>query len=402
LNNPIVIVGGGPAGSVCAARLAQLGREVMVLEKLSFPRFRLGESLLPSTLEVLDTIGALDKVRARFIEKHGAQFLDDATGGRVRFDFVAAFDAKHTHAFQVPRDEYDALLLEHAASLGAKVRHGWTAERMTVKDGRAVAVLAKGPEGATETIDAAFVVDATGREALHAHARRATERIEALDKSAFYSHFRNVPRGDGETAGDILIVLTNAGWFWLIPFKDGRTSVGAVVSSEWVKTRRPGETPDDLLRRAIAESPLTTELLAKSEQLWPGFAQADFSYRVREMSGDGWLAIGDAGGFIDPLFSTGVHIASYGARLAAESIHAALAEGDVSRARFADFEATMRHGAELFITVVQAFYAGRLQPYLFAEDKRTFLRRAITTLLSGDVFREARWTRDLLTRFSNV
>jgi flavin-dependent dehydrogenase len=400
LRERIVIVGGGPAGSVCASRLAQLGRETIVLEKLHFPRFRLGESLLPSTLDVLDTIGVLGKVRARFIEKHGAQFLDDATGKSVRFDFEGAFDARYTHAFQVPRDEYDALLLEHAESLGAEVRHGWTASRMLVKDGRVVGVEAKGPEGATETLEAAFVVDATGRDALHTHALRATERIETLDKSAFYSHFRNIPRGEGNTAGDILIILTQAGWFWIIPFRDGRTSVGAVVSSGWVKGRKPGETPDDLLRRAIAESPMTAELTGRSEQLWPGLAQADFSYRVRDMTGDGWLAIGDAGGFIDPLFSTGVHIASYGARLGAETIHAALTDGDVSRARLADFEATIRRGAELFIIVVQAFYAGRLQRYLFAEDKRTFLRRGITTLLSGDVFREARWSNELRARLS--
>ena len=390
----MVIVGGGPGGSVCAARLRQLGRSVIVLEKTPFPHFRLGESLLPQTMHTLATIGALEKMQGRFIEKHGAQFHQDATGKPARFDFADAFDARIVHAFQVPRDAFDALLLDHARSLGAEVREQWEVTRMLRDGERAIGVEARAPDGNVHRIEASFVVDATGREALQAHADRATERIAGLDKSAFYAHYTNVARDEGRAAGDIHIPLFRGGWFWIIPFLDGRTSVGAVVSSAWLKTRTPGETPDALLLRAISESAAATRLLAGSEQLWPGRAAADFSFRVKKMTGPGWLAVGDAGGFIDPLFSTGVHMATYGGLTGADAI--------CDLDTLPSWEAKLRAGAELFVSAVQAFYAGTLPRYIFTDNPRTYLRRAITSMLSGDVFTDERWARDMRTRLSQM
>jgi flavin-dependent dehydrogenase len=179
------------------------------------------------------------------------------------------------------------------------------------------------------------------------------------------------------------------------------------MSSAWIKkARAEATTPDALLRQAIAESPHATRLLADGEALWTGRAAADFSFRVREMTGDGWMALGDAGGFIDPLFSTGVHIALVGGVRGAEAIDAALAtpevhgtsRDEVVRARFTELERTLRAGTETFITAVRSFYADKLQPYLFAADQRTYLRRAITSMLAGDVFRDERWLRDLRGR----
>ena len=353
--------------------------------------------MLPQTLNTLQTIGVLEKVRPHFIEKHGARFHDDACTKVTRFDFASAFDDRFPHAFQVPRDEFDALLLDHARTLGVDVREGWEVIR-AVRDpqGTVVGVEARDDAGGTHVINAAFVVDATGRDALLAHAERATSKIEGLDKCAFYSHYTGIKREEGLAAGDIDIVLFSGGWFWIIPFKDGRTSVGAVVSSEWLKTRsrEKRETPDDLLHRAIADSPAATRLLAGSEQQWPARAAADFSYRVGAMTGPGWLAVGDAGGFIDPLFSTGVHIATYGGMLAAESICAP--------ERLETFEATIRGGAELFVSAVQAFYRGTLTRYIFTDNPRTYLRRAITSMLSGDVFTEERWAQDMRARLKDM
>ncbi len=341
----------------------------------------------------------LSKVQGRFIEKHAAQFHDDATGKSSRFEFAGAFDTRICHAFQVPRDAFDALLLDHARSLGAEVREGWEVTGTRAENGRVVGVDARSPDGTVHAIDASLVIDASGREAFQAHDERATERIPGLDKAAFYSHFRGVAREEGLRQGDIHIPLFHGGWFWIIPFLDGRTSVGAVVSSEWLKTRSPGETPDALLRRAISESPAATRLLAGSEQLWPGRAAADFSFRVKRMSGPGWLAIGDAGGFIDPLFSTGVHIATYGGRSAADAI---CSTDPADPDRFVAWEKTLRSGAELFIRAVQAFYAGTLTPYIFADTPRAYLRRAITSMLSGDVFNNDRWTTDMRTRLTRL
>jgi flavin-dependent dehydrogenase len=380
---------------VCAAALARRGRRVLLLEKERHPRFHLGESLLPMSMPVLGAIGALDAAKARFIVKRGACFRDDE--GRVsRYGFDESF-AGGGWALQVPRGELDEMLLRHAEACGAEVREEHEVTRVLFDGARAVGVEAKSARGA-ESIDAAFVVDASGRDALVAHAARATTRIPGLDKTALFSHFRGAWRDEGPREGDIQIVLFRGGWFWVIPFKDGRTSVGAVCGREWI--REAGDrSAGALFARAVAESRVVTRMLQGAEQLFDARATADFSFRVRDMRGDGWIAVGDSGGFIDPLFSTGAHLAMNGALLGAAAIADALAAGDVSSARFAAWEETMRRGADLFLGMVQAFYEGKLQPYIFAEKQHTYLRRAITSMLAGDVYEESRWAKDLRSRF---
>jgi flavin-dependent dehydrogenase len=412
----VIIAGGGPGGSVLATRLAQKGRGALVLERDTFPRFHLGESLLPLSLPVLEEIGALAKVDARFLRKHGANFHDSATGRTARFDFGDAFQPRFRHAYQVPRDEFDHLLLEHAREAGADVRERWSVQRVRFDGTRAVGVDATDPDGKAHTIEAPVFVDATGRSALIAHAHRTTEKVPALDKTALYSHWRGAWRGEGNEAGDIQIVvfgssmavgdeataLPPSGWFWFIPFKDGRTSVGAVVGSDWMKVHR-GESVAALYQRAIAESPVATRMLAGAEMLWEPQAAADFSFRVRELCGDGWLAVGDSGGFIDPLFSTGAHIAMHGGLEAADAIDRALAGGDTSREKFVAWEQHVRAGAETFLLMVLAFYEGALGPMLFAEKPHPYLRHVVTSMLSGNVFdAEARWLKDARTRFAAV
>jgi flavin-dependent dehydrogenase len=408
----VVVVGGGPAGSVTSARLAQKGRRVLVLERDAFPRFHLGESLLPGSIPILDALGVLPEVEARFIRKLGAVFHDSYTDRTTRYDFSEAFLAKSAFAYQVPRDEFDALLLTHAERQGALVRHRWSVDEIVVDGGRAVGVRGKDSDGKEVSIDARFVVDATGRDALLARATRATERLPGLENTALYSQWRGVAREEGARAGDFHLVLFGdedakraaipapLGWFWFIPFKDGRTSVGAAASMAWMR-RHAGESPEALYQRAIAASPAAQRLLANAEQLWPAQATADFSFRVRDLAGDGWLAVGDSGGFIDPLFSTGAHLAMFGGFHAAEAIDAALDAGDVSRARFTDWEARMRSGAGLYITMVSSFYEGLLSRLIFAERPHPYIRRVITSLLAGDVFDpEARWLADARQRLT--
>jgi hypothetical protein len=413
MNGPdAIIVGGGPAGSVCASKLRMLGREVMVLERDYFPRFHLGESLLPQSLYVLDDIGVLPDVRERFIEKHGARFHDDRDGRKARFVFENAFDETWQHSFQVERAAFDELLLRHAGKLGADVREGWQVRRVLMEGSQSVGVLARDPYGAEHELRAPMVIDATGRGALQAHAARCTEKIPRLDKSAFYAHYEGIPRAAGKEAGDIDIVIFetrpresdgawSGGWFWFIPFKDGRTSVGAVVSSEWVKEHRHLGGADAMLQAAIDASPTATAFTQNATRLWPARVEADYSYRVGKMAGDGWVAIGDAAGFIDPLFSTGAHIAMRSGWKVASVIDEALRDGDTREERFAQWVQDTRTGAETFISAVGAFYRGPLLQYLFAENPRTVLRRSITSILAGDVFTsESIWIRDLRLRLA--
>ncbi len=423
----VVVVGGGPGGSICSTRLAQGGAKVLVLEKARFPRFHLGESLLPRSLDVLEAIGVLDEVHATFIPKYGARFHDEVKGRKDRFSFDGAWKNDRTHAYQVQRATFDKVLLDHAARSGVDVREEWSVTG-AVRDGeRVVGVLARDPAGREHRFDAKYVVDASGRDALFAHAARSTEKIVDLDQTAIFTHFRGVARQPGKLEGDIDIVIfrqpgeARPNWFWFIPFKDGQTSVGAVVSRSWVKEQRAklgasadqaiGPGGDDvtaLFHAALADSRTARELLGDATMEWPAArATADFSYRVRELTGEGWIAVGDAGGFIDPLFSTGAHLAMSGGKAAADTLLQLLALDPQARAasekhELAAWEKMLRAGAETFILAVQAFYAGPLMDSIFAENKHQALRRSITSLLAGDVFTDAVWLRDARLRLAEM
>jgi flavin-dependent dehydrogenase len=420
----VVVVGGGPGGSICATRLAQGGQKVLLLEKAEFPRFHLGESLLPQSLPVLEAIGVLDQIEASFIQKYGARFHDDALGRKDRFSFDGAWRNERDHSFEVERSKFDKVLLDHAAAQGVDVRQPWSVTGAVREGERVLGVLAKAPDGTDARFDAKYVVDASGRDALFAHAARSTEKIVELDQTAIFAHYEGVKRPEGKLAGDIDIVIfresptARPNWFWMIPFKDGTTSVGAVVSRSWIKSHRAKLDPDAvakhgdevtaLFRAAVEESRSATELLAGSKMIWPRCqSAADFSYRVRELTGEGWLAVGDAGGFIDPLFSTGAHIAMCGGKAAADTLLELLALPDAARSadeakKLKAWEAMVRHGAETFILAVQAFYAGPLMEAIFAENKHNALRRSITSLLAGDVFTDAVWLRDTKLRLREM
>jgi flavin-dependent dehydrogenase len=370
----------------------------VLLERDHFPRFHLGESLLPQSMPTLAALGVLDAARARFQDKRGAQFHDEQ--GRVaRYSFADAFDARYPYAMQVPRDEFDELLLRHAATLGADVREGWRVTRVRFDGDRATGVDAIDGAGHAVSLDARAVIDASGRDAQLARVRRGTTRVPGLENTALYTQYTGAWRDDGERRGDIVIALVEGGWFWFIPFKDGRTSVGAVMQNGWTRAHA-GESAEALFVRALAQSRAVQRLLDGATRSFPARAVADFTFRACELAGDGWLAVGDAGGFIDPLFSTGAHVAMTGAHLAADALHDALSDGDVTTARFEPWTATMKRGTELFIGAVQAFYDGRLTPYLMAENPREYLKRAITSMLAGDVFTPARWSNDIATRFA--
>ena len=269
----VLIAGGGPGGAICAAHLAMLGRRVLVLEKEHFPRFHLGESLLPQSMPILRAVGVLEQVEARFMVKRGANFHESSTGKTSRYAFDDAFDKRVGSAFQVPRDEFDQLLLAHAQSLGAEAREGCTVTRAFHDDATGVHGFEVRDESDTVSrISARFVVDATGRDALFAHAARLTHKVPKLDQTALYSHFEGCYRDEGEREGDIQIVVFNPGWFWFIPFKDGRTSVGAVVNADWMRARArmnsSGRDLEALFWSAVEESPVASRFLAGAKQNW--------------------------------------------------------------------------------------------------------------------------------------
>jgi len=407
----VIVVGGGPAGTVCATRLVQKGHKVILLEKATFPRFHLGESLLPQSLPVLEAIGMLPTMEAGFLRKYGARFHDDILHRKERFSFDGAWHPEPDHAFEVPRDQFDLALLDHARAAGVDVREQWAVSRIRHEHGRATGVEALAPDGTHHQLHARFVVDATGRETLSARATGSVKKIEDLDQTALFAQFDGVPRQEGKHSGDIDVVLfpsieaSRPNWFWFIPFKDGRTSVGAVVSLAWMRDRRSkvGTDATALFERAVSESPTATELLSGATRRWQkAEATADFSYRVTTLAGPGWVAIGDAGGFIDPLFSTGAHLAMVGGFRAADAIDASLAAPEKEHELLGAWETSFRAASETFILAVGAFYRGPLVDMLFAKDKHAALRRSITSLLAGDVFGDAVWLRDARVRIKEM
>jgi flavin-dependent dehydrogenase len=386
----VIIIGGGPGGSTLASSLAKRGRRSLVLEREKFPRFHIGESLLPCSRGVLTELGIDDELDRRFIRKYGARFLCSTTGRTNTYHFADAYEAAFDYAYQVPRAEFDHVLLEHAKKLGADVREEWEVADVIFDGSRAVGVRARNMHEPSNIVEfhAPVIADATGRDTLLATRTRRKANIPRLDKTAFFSHFRNTVRQEGVEEGNIQIVVFEHGWFWFIPFRGDLTSVGAVCSSEWIKQKKKGESLDEFFMRTVECSSWAKQFLSNAKQERSVGALADFSYRIDQLTGDGWLFVGDAGGFLDPLFSTGAHLAIQGGFIAAQTIDEALKRGDTSRAAFAEYEAAVRYAVDLFLGVVQGFYAGHFRETLFEENQRKPMRKIITSILSGDVFHQ--------------
>jgi flavin-dependent dehydrogenase len=398
----VVVVGGGPAGSTVASLLAARGRHVALVERERFPRFQIGESLLPHSCPVFEELGVIDALDARFIRKYGATFVDAKTGGTTRYRFAEAFDKRYPHAFQVLREEFDELLLARARELGVEVVQPCKVSEVLFDGDRAVGVRAM-PADSDQPVEltARVVIDATGRGSMLASRFRNKRRLQGLEMTAVYSHYHGVRRLEGELEGDIRVVLFDHGWFWVIPFRGDVTSVGAVCHKSWMAERN-GQSFEDFLRRTIQLVPYLIDVMDGSERVAPVRTAADFSYGVQRITGPGWLCVGDAFGFIDPLFSTGVHLGLRGAQLAAATVDTALAAGRVPDADELDaYTAVVRRASEVFMGVVQANYDGEFREMLFEANQRPMMRQVITSVLGGDVVhtKPPAWIRFMQERF---
>jgi FADH2-dependent halogenase len=380
-----IVLGGGPAGSTAAALLAGSGRSVLVLEKETFPRFHIGESLLPFNLPLFRRLGILDRLDGRFLEKRGARLLSG--DGRVTryICFEKGFVPGHPRAFQVLRSEFDDLLLRNAAARGAEVCQGFTVQEASTSLRDGCAVVARGSDGTQLRARGRFLLDATGREAFLASRRGLRRPLNDLRKAAFFAHYAGVPREEGHHPGDILLILLADGWFWMIPFADGNTSVGLVTDGGVV--RRCGLAPADLLETALTRCPAARERMRSATRLTPVHAASDYSYECRAVAGEGYLLLGDAAAFIDPLFSTGVWLAMSSAELAADALHRALgsdggADG-LSPAAFAPYARRVRSHVRTYLRIVRRFYAPGFVD-LFLQPTAGFrIRESVVSLLAG-------------------
>ncbi len=385
-----VVCGGGPGGSTFATLMARAGHRTLLFEREKFPRFHIGESLLPWNVPLFERIGVLSKLRAAGHQvKFGARFYHQGTSFTRPVLFVNGVDSDHPSSFQVKRAEFDALLLDHARESGATVfEEARVTEVLFTEDGkraRGVKVLLKG-ESEPRTLFAKLVVDATGRDALLSRRLGGRKRDPLLDRSAAFAHFDTFRRAEGPTAGDIVIVTTPDGWWWLIPFSDGSVSVGIVMPSRRFKERQG--TVEQLFEESVLAAPEVRELLAGSKRTNEVQAIADYSYRTPRIVGDGFCLVGDAAGFLDPVFSTGVLLAMASAELAAAAASRALrAKGRVDASDFRRFERTYHRAIRRFERFVHGFYEPHVLETFYTQAPNPWIERGVTTVLGGGVFR---------------
>ncbi|WP_338665094.1 NAD(P)/FAD-dependent oxidoreductase [Pararoseomonas sp. SCSIO 73927] len=314
----ILVIGGGPAGSTAAALLAKSGRDVVLVEKEAHPRFHIGESLLPRNLDILERLGMLQAVREMGVHKPGAEFVSDRTGRSCAFPFAHALNRARTHSWQVRRSEFDAALFSNARRLGATAL-----EETRVTDiafgagGERSTVTARTKEGVALTFRPRFVLDASGRDTFLAGKLRLKESNKHNNTAAMYAHFTGVERREGELDGYISIHLAEDGWFWLIPLPGDVMSIGFVGNQAAWKGRKG--TAQELFMQRIASSPTVSARTRGATMTSEIYSTANYSYRATSGSGEGYLMIGDAFGFVDPMFSTGVLMAMTAGELGAKA-----------------------------------------------------------------------------------
>ncbi len=381
----VVVVGAGPAGCAAATVLANRGLTVVVLERERFPRFHIGESLLPATLSALADLGvALDPSEHQ--HKAGARFLDETTGQEQTYWFSDTLPGTPDHAYQVERAVFDRILADRARAAGASIRFGVRVTAAEVGDD-AVRV-----ETDEETVLARFLVDATGQKALLARRGRTLRRIDDFGRAAAFVHYSGLcdeALAEIEPHGNIQILRTDRGWLWAIPLAGRRLSVGLVSAA--------GRISAEALEAAVDASPLLRRWTLGAERTEPTFV-GDYSYVNLRPHGRRFACVGDAACFLDPVFSSGVTLALIGATRAARIVADALARGEEADPDLlADHAAHMKFGYRAFYLLIHRFYHTQIfENLFFSQDPDPIMRRGLVTMLSGDVWRDDNQFQNLL------
>jgi flavin-dependent dehydrogenase len=395
----VAVAGGGPAGAAVATFLARQGHRCIVFEPSKFPRYHIGESLIPHTYGILDRLGVLPKLRASaFPEKRSVRFVAHDGRESAPFYFSETISGEGAVTWQVERGEFDRLLLDHARASGVEVCAQRFVRSVLFENGRAVGVLATDETGAGGEVHARVVVDATGRVCLIGNQLGLRDDVPDLHKAALWGYFRHGLRLPGIDAGETTIFHTHAGgWFWYIPLPEDIVSVGLVGAPEYLFAQQ--FTKDELLTAEIAKCPALAARLARAERDGPVRALGRLAYLNRQTCGDGWVMLGDARAFLDPIYSSGIYLALASAEMAAPCIHEALVTGDVSAARLGKFEPALWQGVDVIRRLIHAFYDPR---FSFTKFARRFPehRAALIDCLVGNVLKDMRPFAEALSQMT--
>ena len=384
----VLVVGGGPGGSTISTLLARQGWTVHVLEKDSHPRFHIGESLLPQSVPMLRRLGVLPEVEKIGIVKYGAELVSCRLGRSQMFYFAKAFDESQPYAFEVKRAEFDEILAKNAVANGVRFHDGTKALRVEFRPGQTSLVHAQDRQGSPRTWEARFVVDASGRDTFLSGQLGGKQRSKKHGSAAVFGHFEGVTRLTGMDEGNITAAWLHDGWCWLIPFKDGTMSVGVVCHPDYIKSRRTSL--DQFLLETLRQSPPIAKRMERARALTPTYAAANFSYRRETMIGEGYLMVGDAFAFIDPVFSSGVHLALNSGTVGAGVVDAFLRGAPDYAARAKHFERVVRRGIETFSWFIHRFNQPAFEALFVSRRRPPKIERAVLSLLAGDVFEQSK------------
>jgi len=371
----VIVAGGGPSGTTAATLLSQYGWKILLIDRDQHPRFHIGESLLPMAEPIFKRLG-IDWNSTDYQPKHGAEFIDESVNLRVRFPLASQYQPH-----QVERASFDLMMIDNAASQGVDVHQVESVQDVVFQDDKVSVRTDK------QQYVARYFIDATGRSAFMGRRTQSIQRIDNLGKFAFYTHFSHVQSEASNTlfeTGDVKIILVDIGWFWVIPLSGRRLSVGLVVQKDIPSYERK----PTLFERYLSASPLLMAALSEAKRDFDLRAEADFSFTNQMRHGQRYACCGDSGGFLDPVFSSGVFLAIKTAEMVADRLHTALQheqEGQIDL-HSSDDEAYAL-GFNSMRMFVDRFYHARLVHNLFSVSERSDeLKQDILGLLGGDLW----------------
>lgn len=383
----VVVIGGGPAGSTCSTLIAQHGHRVRLFERERFPRFHIGESLIPDTYWVLKRLNMLDKMKnSHFVKKCSVQFVSQR--GRLSEPFYFTDHNPHecSETWQVLRSEFDTLMIENAAEHGVDVNQGVRVREILFDGERATGVKVQYEDGSLEQVNAKVVVDASGQSAMIGNKFKMLDKDTDLKKGAVWTYWKGAYRDQGRDEGATIVLQTKGkqGWFWYIPLHDDIVSVGIVRAFDVLFAgNRDHET---IYNEELENCPEVKRRVEMGTRCDKFYATKDYSYRAKQCAGDGWVLCGDAYGFLDPLYSSGVLLALKSGSLAADAVVEGLSKGDLSASQLSkwgpDFNEGMDHMRKLVIAYYEGFSFGR-----FVKEYPHF-KGTLTDLLIGNLWRE--------------
>ncbi|MDZ7359111.1 MAG: tryptophan 7-halogenase [candidate division KSB1 bacterium] len=384
-NADVVVIGGGPAGSTVSALIAQHGYKVQLFEREHFPRFHIGESLIPETYWVLKRLGMLEKMKnSHFVKKYSVQFVN--ASGKLSAPFYFWDNKPHecSQTWQVVRSEFDLMMLNNAREHGVEAHEGVRVRDVLFDHQRAVGVKIQLEDGTIRDVPARVVVDASGQSGLLQNKFKLRIWDPVLNKGAIWTYWQGAYRDQGRDEGATMVLQTanRQGWFWYIPLHDDRVSVGVVAPFDYLFKGRKSH--EQTYNEEVERCPAVKERVSSGKRITGYFATKDYSYRATQAAGDGWVTIGDAFGFLDPLYSSGVLLALRSGEMAADAIVEGFQNGDLSAAQLGKWGPLFNLGVDRMRRLVCEYYDG----FSFGQFVRHYphLKGTVTDLLIGDLF----------------